>query len=83
MMRYLIKGKDNIYYSPDQWLIRLSKVEPETILARNVTLAKAGLTSCYYRDVRLGGPVGQPAGYCGLPPELAKLWNKLEGMSEV
>lgn len=76
--RYLFEDKTGVFYSPDQYVKRILKLElglePADEKALLQALALGRMTPRYYKDV-LPGQGKQPEGYIGLPPELAKKWE--------
>ncbi|KAF6815612.1 ankyrin repeat containing protein [Colletotrichum musicola] len=79
--RYLFEDKTGVFYSPDQYVKRILKLElglePADEKALLQALALGRMTPRYYKDV-LPGQGKQPYGYVGLPPELAKKWEAHE-----
>lgn len=70
---YLYVDREGLYYSPHQWLRKVSRhvSEADRLLA---LLDGAGMQSRYFKKVAPGAGT-QPLGYHGLPPGYAILWN--------
>lgn len=73
--KYLYMGRDDLYYSPDQYVERIMGIDEAEKTALIKVLDTCAMESRFYRDV-MPGEGEQPVGYKGLPGILRLLWSR-------
>ncbi|KAJ2984408.1 hypothetical protein NUW58_g6074 [Xylaria curta] len=74
---FLYEDNDGLFYSPDEYVKRLLKIEKKQEKALLTSLNLGEFDSRFYREV-MPGAGEQPAGYKGLPRHLARAWEEYE-----
>lgn len=74
---FLYEDNDGLFYSPDEYVEKLLKVEKKKKAALLKSLRLGEFDSRFYREM-MPGAGEQPTGYKGLPRHLARTWEEYE-----
>ncbi|KAI0862693.1 hypothetical protein F4860DRAFT_471478 [Xylaria cubensis] len=74
---FLYEDKDGLFYSPDEYVDKLLKVDKKQKADLLASLRLGEFDSRFYREV-MPDTGKQPAGYKGLPRDIARAWEEHE-----